>query len=339
MTGARIAVGETAGHECQDFDRIPVIDVTDLRDGDPEARRRVAGEIGRALSEVGFFYVSGHGIPDRVIASAFAHAAGFFALPEARKDAVSFLRSENHRGYFAIGSENVSPGQEWDDKEGFDLGMEAEAPGTVPDRDALRGRNQWPDGLPGFREDVEAFYDELVVLGRLLCRACALALDLPETHFDASAEVPESRLRLLHYPPAPDGDRTGAGAHTDCGYLTILAQDDIGGLEIQNHGGDWIAARPIPGTLVINVGRLMADLTDGRFVATRHRVRSHPTRHRYSVPLFFNPNFDLEVPAFESLLGRPATCSVTTAGGYIRQCYDEIRSPEARLRPGGRAGE
>ncbi len=313
------------------FDRIPLVDFKGFRAGNPADKQRIAGEIGEALNSVGFFYLANHGIPTEIMDGVFRASKDFFAHPLDWKDKVSSTKTTNHRGYFPVGGENVDPRHTRDLKEGFDIGFEG--PNTQQDetKTDLRGKNQWPDGLPVFRTALEVYYQHCVDLGRELCRAMALAANVDEATFDRNIEHSESRMRLLSYPPQPGGpkdERTfGAGAHTDCGCLTILAQDNIGGLAARNSAGQWIAADPIPGTLICNVGDMMEQWSGGRFASTVHRVINNSDRTRYSVALFFNPSFDVVVDGFKSLLGDGAAAPAkSTAGEYLRCCYDEIRS-------------
>lgn len=313
------------------FGQIPLVDFRNFRKGTHAEKVRVAEEIGQALSRVGFFYLVNHGIPDDVINRVFASGRRFFAQPDDIKEKVSSRHTDNHRGYFPIGGENVDPRHTRDLKEGFDIGFEG--PSTLENTTiaGLRGHNQWPQDLADFRTSLETYYEHGVEFSRMLCRAFALTLSLDETTFDRDIEHSESRMRLLRYPVQPrdpgNGREFGAGAHTDCGCLTILSQDNIGGLAVRNAAGDWIAVDPIEGTLVCNVGDMMEQWSGGRFSSTVHRVINSSDQVRYSVALFFNPSFDIMVDSFKSLLdGTSVTRGKSTAGEYLRCCYDEIRS-------------
>ena len=142
-------------------------------------------------------------------------------------------------------------------------------------------------------------------------------------------------MRLLSYPPQPGGPKDdrefGAGAHTDCGCLTILAQDDIGGLSVRNSAGDWIAASPIEGTLICNIGDIMEQWSGGRFSSTVHRVINNSDRVRYSLAFFFNPNLDVVVDSFKSLMGETSPTGKSTMGEYLGCCFSETRSSACQL--------
>ena len=308
------------------FQDIPLVDFARFREGSPAEKLAIGRDVDDALQRVGFFYVVNHGVPQHLIDALFEQARLFFDRPEAEKLRVSIDRADNHRGYFSVGRENVDPTVTVDLKEGFDIGNEADLDGT--DDGAMRGANQWPEQPTTLKPAMSAYYEAIHDFAKYLCRAMALAMGLPEDAFDKAVARPESRLRLLHYPsqeaPLPE-NRMGAGAHTDCGCLTILVQDEVGGLEVQNQQGDWVVARPIPGSFVVNVGDFMSYWSNNRFVSTRHRVINTTGRERYSIPLFLNPNFDIEVKGFDSLIGGE-TREKLSVSSYLRQCYDEIRA-------------
>jgi isopenicillin N synthase-like dioxygenase len=182
-------------------------------------------------------------------------------------------------------------------KEGYFYGME------LPDehpwaqkRIRSFGHNQWPTDLPGFREQMLAYQAALRELGDRVLSAIALSLDLPEDYFVPFYDMPNTTLGLLRYRPHPLDARPnqlGAGAHTDWGAVTLLAQDGLGGLEVRNVAGEWIQAVPVPGTFVINLGDLMQRWTNDLYRSNMHRVKNNsPTSERYSMPFFYGPRPD-----------------------------------------------
>ena len=307
------------------FTEIPVIDVAGLFSADAAARRECGRAIGAACRDVGFFYVVNHGIAQPRIDEVFAAARRFFALPEAEKMAVALARSPFMRGYFPLEGEVLDPALGGDYKEGFDMALDL--PLDDPDvvaRKLLHGPNQWPARPAEFRPVVQGYFDDLIELGRTLSRGFALSLDLPEDFFTRRMRRPTAILRLLRYPPNPLAAamakaQPGCGAHSDYGYLTILAQDAVGGLQVQNRAGKWIDARPIPGAYVCNIGDMMAQWTNDRFAATQHRVVSSPDRERFSIPFFFHPDFDTEVACLPSCQSEddPPRYAPTTTGAHI----------------------
>jgi len=326
----KAAPGGLAGKRLP-FDSIPVIDMEPFLKGDLSARRKVAAEIGRACREVGFFYIGNHGVPEALIERTRAEMQRFFDLPMDRKMQISVTRSKNHRGYFGWGEENLDPAkqkQDGDLKEGVNIGRDL--PPEDPDVRAgtpLHGPNQWPAELPGWREQMSAHYVAMQALGARMLSAFALALDLPEDFFAASITKPMTTLRLLHYPPQ-EGQITeaqlGCGAHTDFGCFTMLWQDDVGGLQVRNGVGEWINARPIRGTFVLNIGDMMARWTNGRFASTFHRVINASGRERYSMPYFFDPNFTADVSCLPTCLGpgEAPRYAPTTGGQHLLDMID-----------------
>lgn len=309
------------------FDRIPVVDLAPFLSGGD--RRAAVAEVGRACREVGFLYVRNHGVPDDLIARVFAAATSYFALPLADKMGQHIKKSPHHRGYFPLFEENTDPNLTADLKEGFDLAMEL-GPDDPDVRKGtpLHGPNVWPGALPGFRDTCLAYHGAMTDLARTLLRAFALALDIDEFFFRDKVSKPLAQLRLLHYPPQTghvESRTLGCGAHTDYGCLTILAQDGNGGLQLQNCRGDWIEAPPIPGTFVINVGDQMARWTNDIFPSTPHRVINTSGRERYSIPFFFDPNYDAHIACLPNCQGpeRPVRYTPVLAGPYLVQRFND----------------
>src|SRR5258706_6673778 len=237
------------------LDRIPLIDFAPFLKGAPAERRAVALKMGEACRNIGFFYLTGHGIPRSMVEGVFAEARRFFALPADRKKEIAIEKSPCHRGYFSLGGENLDPKQQveaGDFKEGIKIGRDLPLDHPlVKAGTPLHGPDQWPRGLPGWHETMQGYYDAMVNLGREVMHAFALALELPEDHFDRWLTGPMATLGPLHYPPQEgriSDERLGAGAHTDFGCLTILAQDPVGGLQARNSAGEWIDAPYVEGS-------------------------------------------------------------------------------------------
>ncbi|HYP76288.1 MAG TPA: 2-oxoglutarate and iron-dependent oxygenase domain-containing protein [Polyangiaceae bacterium] len=277
-----------------DFERLPLIDVSGLESADLTARRETARRLDRAARNAGFFYVTEHGLPQALSDGLVAAAAEFFALPEGRKQRYYIGDSTNHRGYVPAGEEVFYAGSK-DSKEAFDLSLDL--PESDPDYRAgnrFLGPNRWPSEVRNFRERVYGYYGAVTALGRRLLRGFLLALDLPEDHFDRALHKPPSQLRLIHYPHVTDAlDAPGIGAHTDYECFTILHATSPG-LEVLNARNRWVDAPPVPGAFVINIGDLLEVLSNGRWVSTAHRVRK-VSEERYSMPLFFNLDYDAEI--------------------------------------------
>ena len=231
-------------------------------------------------------------------------AARFFALPVAQKLAISFDQSSRRMGYEPMLRQVLDEGSAPDLKESF---MCQTPPPRVGATDAYRNPdNLWPAGLPGFEAQMRTYGWHMGVLSRRLMGLIALSLDLPQDYFDAAFSDTTSAVRLLHYPPqqaAGQRNQLGAGAHTDWGAVTLLLQDDCGGLEVRNAAGDWIEATPIPGTLVINLGDLIRRWTNDLYQSTMHRVLNKVAgRDRYSVPTFCSPDYAYRVECVPTCL-------------------------------------
>lgn len=293
------------------FDVVPVVDITGLASADPAQRRAVAGRLGQAARDVGFLYVRGHGLPDDLYEGVLAAARGFFGQPMDAKLAAYIGRSVNHSGYVPEGEEVFADGK-IDRKEAFDVNLDAPEGGAP-----MLGPNLWPDA-PDFREPVGAYYSAVAGLARRLFRGFALALDLPEDHFDPHLKRPPSQLRLIHYPFDPQAaDARGIGAHTDYEFFTILRSTEPG-LEVMNGDGRWIDAPPQPGCFVINIGDMLEAWTNGVFTATSHRVRKVQAE-RYSFPFFAACDYDTVVAPHPSFVSaeRPARYPALVSGEHL----------------------
>ncbi len=293
------------------FSAVPVVDLEpllkSLRAGETplsEAALTVCIELHRCSQDIGFFYVSNHGVARDLRDTLAREAARFFALPEEEKRQLSMERGGRAwRGWFQLGGELTSGRP--DQKEGYYFGAE-----LPPDPRPMHGPNLFPDRqVPGLRGAVLQYMHECRQLAQAILRGLAVGLMGPQ-HADYFAERfsdhPTELFRIFRYPEhtfVADADEWGVREHTDYGFLTILLQDDSGGLEVRSWDGAWVAAPPIPDTFVVNLGDMMETFTRGRYRATPHRVRNQARHDRYSFPYFFDPNFDASLnPVPEELL-------------------------------------
>lgn len=316
--------------------RLPVIDLADIEAG---AMQRVAAEIRAACTGPGFFYVTGHGVPPPVIEAAAREAMEFFRLPAETKARVRANRL--HRGWHAMGGALMEGAKHSDRKEFFSIGLELpEDDPAVLAGEALRGPNQWPDFAPGLREAFSAYYAAVGLAGARLLRAVAVGLDLPEGFFVPKYTKPLQRTQAVFYPPQSVGaaeEVFGVAPHTDFGCITLLWQDDNGGLQVrERQSGAWIDAPPLPGTLVVNVGDLLGRWSNDRFASTPHRVVNASGRERLSIATFYDPDFgamidprDLGTPAAE------ARYEPITAGRHILNRFDQAFSYRSKLAKAG----
>ncbi len=272
---------------------LPVINVAPLFGSDDAARAATALAIGRACRENGFFYATGHGVD---AAALDAVAREFFALPDAEKLHIAMARGGRAwRGFFPVGGELTSGKP--DRKEGIYFGSElaAEHPRVragVP----LHGANQFPARPTGLRAAVLDYLDANTRAAHAILEGIALSLGLEAGYFrDHYTADPTILFRIFHYPPdVPASAQWGVGEHTDYGLLTLLAQDDAGGLQVKAPQG-WLEAPPLPGTLVCNIGDMLDRLTGGLYRSTPHRAKNTSGRGRLSFPFFFDPGFAAQI--------------------------------------------
>ena len=309
---------------------IPVIDIDGLRSRDPRRTRQVAEQVGRAFALSGFCYIRNHGIDDRVIADAARAAMAFFRQPLEEK--LKAAPKESVRGFNAIGRTKMAGAVNPDHKEYFQIGLELprDDPAVLAGQ-PLRGPNQWPEGDPEFRRALTRYFDAIAACGQDFLRAVALSLGAGADFFADKYDKPLQRTQCVDYPPHPPeslgdslGELFGVAPHTDYGCVTLLWQDDVGGLEVQDRSGAWIAAAPVPGALVVNIGDLLAQWSNDRYRSTLHRVTNRSGRERLSIATFYDPDYTAPVdaaaldPAARAPgAGRTSAYPPTTAGAYI----------------------
>ncbi|ETN42226.1 uncharacterized protein HMPREF1541_04167 [Cyphellophora europaea CBS 101466] len=305
---------------------MPIIDFGDFLHGDASTKARVAEQVLKGFQDSGFLYLTNHGIPPSTISHVFSQSSQFFARPQSEKDALSWTTPQSNRGYVASGREKVTLA-DLNDRDEI-----AKLRASNPDlkesmeigREGVEGLpNRWPDKIDAagaaFATDMKAFFLTCKALHGQVMRAIALAMGLRPDFFDGFTDAGDNNLRLLHYPAVlksvfrHNPDQVRAGAHSDYGSITLLFQDDVGGLEVQSPRGTWVRATPVPGSIVVNAGDLLNRWSNGMIKSTRHRVVQPPAKEgdtsdmfpeRYSVAYFCNPNFDRTI---EALPGTYAT--------------------------------
>jgi isopenicillin N synthase-like dioxygenase len=301
---------------------IPVIDLSGL--GTAAGDQRLAGEIGAAARDTGFFTVINHGLSSSLIQDMFAAGRGFFARPVAEKAALSIKRSPHNRGYVGLSEEALNPTEGADVKEALNIGLEmaADHPDVVAGR-PFRGVNLWPADA-GFREVSLGYFDAVWKLGVALHRPIALDLGLPADWFAGALDAPLATLRILRYPPASTAEISGAGEHTDYGNLTLLMTDDAGGLEVKTRDGRWTPVPHLPGAFIVNIGDCLMRWTNDIYVSTPHRVTHKAPRERLSLAFFLDPNPDAAVSAIPTCVSadRPVRYPPTTGAAYLKERLD-----------------
>jgi isopenicillin N synthase-like dioxygenase len=271
-----------------------------------------------AAHEVGFFYLIGHQVPRALVGRLLDVARNLFELPQADKDAVAMVRSPHFRGYTRLGGELTRGEVDW--REQLDIGPERPpigGPGK-PDYLWLQGPNQWPAALPELPSIIDEWDTALSRVARTLLRHWAVSLGSPPDVFDSAfAEAPATLIKIIRYPARAAGSQ-GVGAHRDAGVLTLLlAEPGSRGLQVRGGNGThpdngWIDVPPLEGAFIVNIGELLEVATGGYLRATEHRVNLYgPEAERISVPFFFNPRLDAQIPRLslpDQLAARADTC-------------------------------
>jgi isopenicillin N synthase-like dioxygenase len=291
---------------------LPILDFSLLKQGD-ETASAFRAQLLEATHNVGFFYLTGHGIPDADFDEMVDIARAFFALPEAEKLAIENTYSPHFRGYTRVGGELTQGKTDW--REQIDIGQERPArvvstsstsePSSTSDAGedfwVLDGPNLWPESFPELRTKSENWMARLSEISLTLLGAWAEALGAPAEIFEpAFAENPSSLLKIVRYPAVAEGVETqGVGAHKDLGVLTLLyVEEGKAGLQV-DIDGEWVDAPPIPRAFIVNIGELLEAATDGYLKATLHRVVSLPGSDRISIPFFYAPALDSVIPQLE----------------------------------------
>ncbi|MFJ4044976.1 isopenicillin N synthase family dioxygenase [Microbacterium sp. NPDC089987] len=277
---------------------LPILDLSQLDAGDDSAARFRA-DLRAATRDVGFFYLTGTGIPADLEQRLHRAARDFFALPDEDKLAIENVKSPHFRGYTRIGGERTKGAVDW--REQIDIGPERDAVAGGPGFNRLIGPNLWPEAQPELRAVVAEWHAALSGIARKLLRAWALALGADESYFDDHFGEPSTLIKIVRYPGTTDPEpQQGVGAHKDSGVLTLLwVEPGRGGLQVERDG-EWVDAPPVDGAFVVNIGELLEYATNGYLKATNHRVVSPRAPHdRLSIPFFFNPALDTKLPLIE----------------------------------------
>jgi isopenicillin N synthase-like dioxygenase len=314
-----------------DWDSIPVIDLSPWFTGNTDQQKEVAEEVVLACVTCGFFYIVNHQFPQHLLTSVFELAHDFFDLPIKDKEKVSFELGNKNRGYIALGAESSDPDASRDEKEAYDFThpIPAITAGELlPDR--ISGKNLWAEQPACLKPVINLYMEKSIQLGRVLFQIFAVGLGLDRHYFGDKIDYPIAQLRLLHYPAQNSEDLTmenlGIGKHCDYECLTILAQEDVGGLQVLNLQGEWIEAPPIEGAFNVNIGEMLTRWTNGKFKATPHRVINTGGRRRYSVAFFFATNYDVNIKPLDVCVTEGGTPQYEEilAGEYLLARLDEI---------------
>lgn len=326
---------------------VPVIDIAPFLHGSPGEQAAVADQIDDACRNIGFFQIVGHDVPPALVDGIYATAREFFARPETEKSHVAQPSPDQVRGWSGVGKEGLSysldeeaPG---DLKEKMDIG-----PPDVDRTDPYFGAEQagphfapnvWPVGIADFRETWEAYFRTMSGLAADLMQMFAVGLGLPIDWFEPTIDRHISMLRALHYPNQPNEPLPGqlrAGAHSDYGSLTIVRQEDRpGGLQVFSKRGAWVDVPVVENGFVVNIGDLMAEWTNDRWVSTLHRVVNPPREladdaDRVSVVFFHQPNYDAVISCLPTVLapGESPRYQAVTSGQHLYDKFTKQTSME-----------
>jgi isopenicillin N synthase-like dioxygenase len=316
---------------------VPSIDITPFRAGHAAGKQDVAAAVAHACEEIGFFKISGHGLPPQLVAGAFATAGAFFDQPQAVKDLSRPARSSSARGYHALRTKNLAKTLGLDNppdlREQFYIGPLASRAAEfahIPGAAELYADNIWPATPATYKPVFSTYYRHLEQLGADLMRIFALALGVDEHTFDDKIDRHFATLPANHY-PEPDGeplpDQIRAGEHTDFGSLTILAVSErAGGLQVKLKDGSWLDVTAEPDEFIVNIGDMMQRWTNDRWVSNLHRVVNPPAgkvkgSKRMSMGYFLHPNYDAEIACLPTCTGpgRPVRYAPVRAGDMMRQ--------------------
>ena len=320
-------------------DTIRVVDIADYLAGRPGGRGVAAREVHDALTTTGFFILTGHGVPQPLVARIFAEARRFHALPMEKKLALKL--NEHNNGYmvmgrYAVRTSTLNNNDQGDLNEAFFMKRERPPgdPLLLSGRRFL-GPNRWPadNDLPGFRANLLEYTAVMDRLLRQFMPVLAVALDLPPDLFDAAFAESQFTLRLSHYPPVtPEPNQFGIAPHTDSNFMTFLAQTDIPGLQLRMPSGEWLDVPFVPNSFAVNSGDTLHRWTNGRFLSTPHRAVPPQGRDRYAIPFFAGPHYDTMLECLPTCIGpdAPPRWEPITYGDWQTWWYDANYDPNAQ---------
>lgn len=315
---------------------LPVFDLSTWQGINDAAREAEAQRFIKLCQRHGFLYLAGHNISPFLVTGLFDMSTRFFSQDMAEKMRINFLLTGGNSGYIPPSSEVTDKAAKADLKESFAMGH------RIPDADPdlaiarkLTTPNQWQERIPGFRPIVEGALDAFRHAARQVLAITAQGLGGSEHFFEDKVSRPIATLRLNKYPAQDPSDPTavGIGQHTDSECMSLLVQDDVGGLEVISPGGVWRSATPLPGALLLIVGEQLTRWTNGALRPTLHRVVNRAGRERLSANVFFTTDIDVPVGVIDGILapGERPRFSTETPGDYVSRRLKEVyvHNPEA----------
>ena len=308
---------------------IPVVDLNDFKNSDPESKKNFVQQLGKAYEDVGFVAVRNHGIPDDLIQDLYKYVQQFFSLPLEQKRKYEIPELAGQRGYTSFGKEHAKGSEAPDLKEFFQYGQ------IVPPNHPLKPEypdNVKVDQIPGFNETFFNAYRAFETSGKSLLQAISLYLGLDEFYFDEYVNEGNSIVRAIHYPPITTEPKSAIRAeqHEDINLITLLVGASAGGLEILTKKNEWVGVTSLPEQIVVNVGDMLQRLTNNKLKSTTHRVVNPPRElwhtSRFSIPFFLHPKSAMDLSCLKDCIDKdhPKQYENITAGEYLDERLREI---------------
>lgn len=308
---------------------IPVVDLKDFISDSPTARRLFVETAGRALEDIGFFALEGHGVDRGLIDKAYGMAYRFFEMSDTAKHRYEDLSIQGQRGYTSFGREHAKDSDAPDLKEFWHVGRELPAWNALA---RVYPKNIWPMELPEFKPTFLRLYEQLDACSAHLLRACSTYLGEEENLIADMARDGNTILRVIHYPPVAE-DRhpqsVRSAAHEDINLITLLCEATDDGLELKRRDGSWMPVRAVAGQIIVDSGDMIQNLTNGILKSTTHRVvnPNDDRSRRFSMPFFVHPRSEVPLNPLAKCIvrtGGEKKHPDITAGAYLHQRLAEI---------------
>ncbi|WP_411820364.1 2-oxoglutarate and iron-dependent oxygenase domain-containing protein [Hyphococcus formosus] len=307
------------------YTRVPELSLKAYTDGSPADRKEFEDALYDGFKYFGFIILKDHKVSHELLRRAYDKSAEFFALPE--DDKMPFFRPDGQRGYTPFGREHAKDSKHPDLKEFWHVGREFPEGSPLAE---IYPPNVWPQKPESFRDTFLELFDALEEAGMVMLEALAPSLDVPRDFFRDMATNGNSILRLLHYPPVPDGvnpNAIRAAAHEDINLITILVAANGSGLELLDRDGNWLPVETDPDNLIVDAGDMLARVCNDKIPATTHRVvnpQDGTNESRYSMPFFMHPHSSAVLSCIESFKGEGAKYEDITADEFLKQRLREI---------------
>ncbi|UXP33597.1 isopenicillin N synthase family oxygenase [Reichenbachiella agarivorans] len=314
------------------YDHVPSLDLADFTSGDPVSKAKFVAELGKAYNNIGFVAIKNHGLSDQLIRDLYQKIQAFYALPVEIKEKYEIPELFGQRGYVGKGKEHAKGRKTGDLKEFYHVGQ------IVEDNDPIKEQypdNIWPVEIEGFDIVTSEAYKTLEATGKVMLRAIAIYLSLDEDYFESRVHNGNSILRPIHYFPIenPDeipSDAVRAAEHGDINLITLLMGASADGLQVKRIDGEWIPITALPDQIVVNVGDMLARLTNDKLKSTIHRVVNPPRElmktSRFSIPFFMHPRAEMDLTCLANCIdeSHPKQFEDITAGEFLHQRLAEI---------------